>query len=85
MHIYSPVTGQRQTLTIGQSANFFCNDFFILVGIRTCLGVSSDPMFVWISSNSCLVILAACSKPPSRNNRRKGSHPNTQEPDQGAC
>ena len=22
-------------------------------GIRTCLGVSDDPMFVWISSNSC--------------------------------
>ena len=22
-------------------------------GIRTCLGVSDDPMFLWISSNSC--------------------------------
>ena len=22
-------------------------------GIRTCLGVSVDPMFLWISSNSC--------------------------------
>ena len=22
-------------------------------GIRTCLGVSADPMFLWISSNSC--------------------------------
>ena len=22
-------------------------------GIRTCLGVSSDPMFLWVSSNFC--------------------------------
>ena len=22
-------------------------------GIRTCLGISDDPMFLWISSNSC--------------------------------
>ena len=26
-------------------------------GIRTCLGVSDDPMFLWISSNSCALNL----------------------------
>ena len=26
-------------------------------GIRTCLGVSSDPMFLWISSNFCPINL----------------------------
>ena len=35
-------------------------------GIRTCLGVSDDPMFLWISSNSCSRKFAACSKPPSK-------------------
>ena len=29
------------------------NDFFVVGGIRTCLGVSSDPMLLWVSSNSC--------------------------------
>ena len=32
---------------------FHYNDYFVLGGIRTCLGVSDDPMFLWISSNSC--------------------------------
>ena len=32
---------------------FHCSDYFVIGGIRTCLGVSSDPMFLWISSNSC--------------------------------
>ena len=27
--------------------------YFVIGGIRTCLGVSDDPMFLWISSNSC--------------------------------
>ena len=25
----------------------------MIEGIRTCLGISDDPMFLWISSNSC--------------------------------
>ena len=32
---------------------FHCLDYFVIGGIRTCLGVSDDPMFLWISSNSC--------------------------------
>ena len=31
---------------------FHYNDYFVIGGIRTCLGVSDDPMFLWISSNS---------------------------------
>ena len=36
---------------------FHYNDCFVIGGIRTCLGVSDDPMFLWISSNSCLLNL----------------------------
>ena len=32
---------------------FHCIDYFVLGGIRACLGASSDPMFLWISSNCC--------------------------------
>ena len=32
---------------------FHYNDYFVIGGIRTCLGVSDDPMFLRISSNSC--------------------------------
>ena len=32
---------------------FHCNDYFVIGGICTCLGVSDDPMFFWISSSSC--------------------------------
>ena len=28
-------------------------DYFVIGGILTCVGVSDDPMFLWISSNSC--------------------------------
>ena len=56
-HIYPPVIGQRQTPNIGRSAHFNCNDYFVIGGIRTRSGVSSDPMFLWISSNSCPLIL----------------------------
>ena len=31
---------------------FHCNDYFVIGGIRTCLGISDDQMFLWISSNS---------------------------------
>ena len=33
--------------------SFHCNDYFIFGGIHTCLGVFDDPMFLWISLNSC--------------------------------
>ena len=53
-HIYPPVTGQRQTLTYWTIRTLFhYNDYFMIGGIRACLGVSDDPMFLWISSNSC--------------------------------
>ena len=32
---------------------FHYQDYFVIGGIRTCLGISDDPMFLWISSNSC--------------------------------
>ena len=32
---------------------FHYHDYFVIGRIRTCLGVSDDPMFLWISSNSC--------------------------------
>ena len=32
---------------------FRCSDYFVIGGMRTCLGVFDDPMFLWISSNSC--------------------------------
>ena len=32
---------------------FHYNDYFVIGGIRTCLGVFGDPMFPWIFSNSC--------------------------------
>ena len=32
---------------------FHYNDYFVIGGIRTCIGVSDDPMFLWISSYSC--------------------------------
>ena len=32
---------------------FHYQDYFVIGGIRTSLGVSDDPMFLWISLNSC--------------------------------
>ena len=32
---------------------FHYNDYSVIGGIRTCLGVSDDPIFLWIFSNSC--------------------------------
>ena len=32
---------------------FHYQDYFVIGGIRTCLGVSDDAMFLWIFSNSC--------------------------------
>ena len=31
---------------------FHCNDYSVIGGIRTYLGVSDNPMFLWISLNS---------------------------------
>ena len=51
VHIYPPVTGSRQTVTTGRSEHtFHCNFQLVFGGIRTYLEVSSDPMFLWISS-----------------------------------
>ena len=67
MHIY-PVTGQRQSLTIecsAYSANFSLQ--FVLGGICTCIGVSSDPVFLKFDFLEFLSTeFVACSKPPSR-------------------
>ena len=38
---------------VDDSHTFHCSNYFEFGGIRTCLGISSDPMFLWISSNSC--------------------------------
>ena len=52
--IYPPVTGQRQTLTYWTIRTLFIGlTNFMIGGIRTCLGVSDDPVFLWISLNSC--------------------------------
>ena len=52
--IYPAVTRQRQTLTLLDDLHtFHCSDYFVLGGIRACLGVPSYPMLLWISSNSC--------------------------------
>ena len=56
-HIYFPATGQLETLNIRRSVYFHCNDYFVVEGIHTCLGVSCDPKFLWISSNSYLLNL----------------------------
>ena len=55
VHIY-PVTGQRQTLTyllLDDPHTFHCNDYYVIGGICTCLGVFDNPMFLRISSNFC--------------------------------
>ena len=47
-HIYPPVTGQRQTLTCRTIRTLFITrtNYFVIGEIRTCLGVSDDPMFL---------------------------------------
>ena len=84
--IYPPVTGQRQTLTYWTiRALYYCIDYFVIGGIRICFGVFDDPMFLWISSNSFpLNLIAACSKPPNKDNHPKASYPQMQQRDQGA-
>ena len=71
-------------LNIWRSAYFPCNDYFVIGGIHTYLGVSTDPnipvdFFEFLSTK-----FAACSKPPSRDNHRKASYPRMQQRDQGA-
>ena len=51
-YIYPPVIRQRQTLTIERFAQFYCNDYFVLGGMRTSLAVFRDPIFLWISWNT---------------------------------
>ena len=64
---------------------FHCSiDYFVLVGIRTWLGVFqcfNVPVVLWeFWSNK----FAACSKPPSRDNHRKALYRRVQQHDQGA-
>ena len=60
---------------------FHYQDYFVIGGIRTCLGVSNVPVnfFKFLS-----IEFAACSKPPSRDNHRKVSYPWTQQREQSA-
>ena len=54
VHIYPPATGQRQTFSIGQFAQFSQQvPYFVFGEIRTSIGISSGPTFLWISLNSC--------------------------------
>ena len=50
---------------------FYCYKYFVIGGIRSCIEVSSDPIFQWISSNSCPLNLLLVRSPPSRDNHRK--------------
>ena len=70
-HIYPPVTGQRQTLTVGRSANFSLQRLLrawrnphLLRSFRRS-NVSVD-FFKFLPTE-----FAACSKPPSRDNHRQ--------------
>ena len=82
LHIYPPVTGQRQTLSVGRFAHFSLQ--LLLPGWRNphllrSFQCSQVPVnfFEFLSTE-----FAACSKPPSRDNHRKASYPRTQERDQ---
>ena len=60
-------------------ALLYCNDYFVLGGICTCLGVVSVPyvrgdFFEFLSTE-----FAACSKPPSSDKIRKVSYLRTQK------
>ena len=62
---------------------FHYNNYFVIRGIRTCLGVSNDPMFLCFFFEFLSTEFAACSKLLSRDNHRKASYPRTQQRDQG--
>ena len=58
---------------------FHYQDYFVIGGIRTCLGVSDDVLvnfFEFLSTE-----FAACSEPLSRYNHRKAFYPRTQQRD----
>ena len=57
LHLYSCHRTTSDANLLDDSHTFYYNDYFVIGGIRTCLGVSDDPMFLWISSNSCLLNL----------------------------
>ena len=52
VHIYPPITGQCQTLNIGQFVHVLLQGQLCAGGIRTCLRVSSVSMFLWVLSIS---------------------------------
>ena len=49
--LLSPDSVRRQISDVPRT--FHCIVYFVVGGIHTCLGVFSDPMFLWISWNSC--------------------------------
>ena len=63
---------------------FYYIDYFVIGGIRTCLGVSYDPMFLWISSNSCPLNLLLVRSHQAEIIIVKRLYPRTQQRDQGA-
>ena len=54
LHIYPSVINSVRRLLLNDPHTFHCCNYLAFGGIRTCLRVSSsDPMFLWIYSNSC--------------------------------
>ena len=48
VHVYPRITGQRQTLNTWDDPRIFHYDNHFLRGeFRVCLGISSDPIFLW--------------------------------------
>ena len=84
VHIYPPVAGQCQTLTIGRSAytslqSLLCatrNSHLLRNFQRSKVSVD---FFDFLSKE-----FAACSKPPNRDNHRKAYYPRTQQRDRDA-
>ena len=56
----------------------------MIAGIRNGLGAFDDPMFLWISLNSCPLNLLLVRSHQAEINHRKASYPRTQQRDQGA-
>ena len=84
VHIYLTVTRQRRTLTVGRSAHFSLQ--WLRRGWRNShllrsFQLLNVPMnfFEFLSAE-----VAACSKPPSRDNHCKANYPRTQQRDQDA-
>ena len=77
-HIYPPVTGLRQTLTLGRSAHF-------LFALTTSCWEKSSPASEFLDIQcSCGFFRNYCSKPPpNRDNHRKASFSKMQQLNKG--